>query len=324
MFNNKVILITGGTGSFGNACVEYLIKHYKCKKIIIFSRDEMKQYQMKANFKDKKNMRFFLGDVRDLDRLKFAFKNVDYVIHAAALKHVPAAEYNPLECIKTNIYGSSNIVSAAIDAKVKKVLALSTDKAVNPINLYGATKLCAEKIFIDGNAISGKNSTSFSIVRYGNVLSSRGSIIPLIKKLKLEKQKTIPLTDERMTRFFINLTDAVKFVLSSFKMMDKGEIFIPKMPSIYIKDLMKTIYPEANIKIIGIRPGEKIDELLISKDESLDTYIINNGYVLLPNKLYFNSKLKKKLKKFVKNFEYNSKDNVNFLSKNKIQGLLNK
>ena len=324
MFNNKVILITGGTGSFGNACVEYLIKHYKCKKIIIFSRDEMKQYQMKANFKDKKNMRFFLGDVRDLDRLKFAFKNVDYVIHAAALKHVPAAEYNPLECIKTNIYGSSNIVSAAIDAKVKKVLALSTDKAVNPINLYGATKLCAEKIFIDGNAISGKNSTSFSIVRYGNVLSSRGSIIPLIKKLKLEKQKTIPLTDERMTRFFINLTDAVKFVLSCFKMMDKGEIFIPKMPSIYIKDLMKTIYPEANIKIIGIRPGEKIDELLISKDESLDTYIINNGYVLLPNKLYFNSKLKKKLKKFVKNFEYNSKDNVNFLSKNKIQGLLNK
>ena len=324
MFNNKVVLITGGTGSFGNACVEYLIKHYKCKKIIIFSRDEMKQYQMKANFKDKKNMRFFLGDVRDLDRLKFAFKNVDYVIHAAALKHVPAAEYNPLECIKTNIYGSSNIVSAAIDAKVKKVLALSTDKAVNPINLYGATKLCAEKIFIDGNAISGKNSTSFSIVRYGNVLSSRGSIIPLIKKLKLEKQKTIPLTDERMTRFFINLTDAVKFVLSSFKMMDKGEIFIPKMPSIYIKDLMKTIYPEANIKIIGIRPGEKIDELLISKDESLDTYIINNGYVLLPSKLYFNSKLKKKLKKFVKNFEYNSKDNVNFLSKNKIQGLLNK
>ena len=324
MFNNKVILITGGTGSFGNACVEYLIKHYKCKKIIIFSRDEMKQYQMKANFKNEKNMRFFLGDVRDLDRLKFAFKNVDYVIHAAALKHVPAAEYNPLECIKTNIYGSSNIVSAAIDAKVKKVLALSTDKAVNPINLYGATKLCAEKIFIDGNAISGKNSTSFSIVRYGNVLSSRGSIIPLIKKLKLEKQKTIPLTDKRMTRFFINLTDAVKFVLSCFKMMDKGEIFIPKMPSIYIKDLMKTIYPEANIKIIGIRPGEKIDELLISKDESLDTYVINNGYVLLPNKLYFNSKLKKKLKKFVKNFEYNSKDNVNFLSKNKIQGLLNK
>ena len=324
MFNNKVILITGGTGSFGSACVEYLIKHYKCKKIIIFSRDEMKQYQMKANFKNEKNMRFFLGDVRDLDRLKFAFKNVDYVIHAAALKHVPAAEYNPLECIKTNIYGSSNIVSAAIDAKVKKVLALSTDKAVNPINLYGATKLCAEKIFIDGNAISGKNSTSFSIVRYGNVLSSRGSIIPLIKKLKLEKQKTIPLTDKRMTRFFINLTDAVKFVLSCFKMMDKGEIFIPKMPSIYIKDLMKTIYPEANIKIIGIRPGEKIDELLISKDESLDTYVINNGYVLLPNKLYFSSKLKKKLKKFVKNFEYNSKDNVNFLSKNKIQGLLNK
>ena len=324
MFNNKVILITGGTGSFGNACVEYLLKNFKCKKIIIFSRDEMKQYQMKARFIDKKNLRFFLGDVRDLDRLKFAFKNVDYVIHAAALKHVPAAEYNPLECIKTNIYGSSNIVSAAINAKVKKVLALSTDKAVNPVNLYGATKLCAEKIFIDGNAISGKNSTSFSIVRYGNVLSSRGSIIPLIKKLKFENKKTIPLTDEKMTRFFINLTDAVKFVLSSFKMMDKGEIFIPKMPSVYIKDLMKTIYPKANIKIVGIRPGEKIDELLISKDESLDTFTFNNGYVLIPNKLYFKSKLKKKLKKLVKRFEYNSKDNDNFLNKNKIQSLLNK
>ena len=323
MFNNKTILITGGTGSFGNACVQHLIKNYECKKIIIFSRDEMKQYEMKARLNNQKNIRFFIGDVRDLERLKLAFKGVDYVIHAAALKHVPAAEYNPLECIKTNIYGSSNIVSAAIETKVKKVLALSTDKAVNPINLYGATKLCAEKIFIDGNAISGKDLTSFSIVRYGNVLSARGSIIPLIKKLKLEN-KAMPLTDNRMTRFFINLEEAVKFVLFSFKIMDKGEIFVPKMPSVYIKDLMKTIYPEGKIKVVGIRPGEKIDELLISKDESQNTYKIKNGYALIPNKLYFESKLKKKLSKISTVFEYNSRDNENFLNKKKIQGLLKK
>ena len=278
---------------------------------------------MKAMLNNQKNIRFFIGDVRDLERLKLAFKGVDYVIHAAALKHVPAAEYNPLECIKTNIYGSSNIVSAAIETKVKKVLALSTDKAVNPINLYGATKLCAEKIFIDGNAISGKDLTSFSIVRYGNVLSSRGSIIPLIKKLKLEN-KAMPLTDNRMTRFFINLEEAVKFVLFSFKIMDKGEIFVPKMPSVYIKDLMKTIYPEGKINVVGIRPGEKIDELLISKDESQNTYKIKNGYALIPNKLYFESKLKKKLSKISTVFEYNSRDNENFLNKKKIQGLLKK
>lgn len=322
MFNNKVILITGGTGSFGTACAKYLVKNYKCKKIIIFSRDEMKQYEMMSHFTDQKNIRFFLGDVRDLDRLKLAFKNVDYVIHAAAIKHVPLAEYNPLECIKTNIYGSSNIVTAAVEAKVKKVIALSTDKAVNPINLYGATKLCAEKIFIDGNAISGKDSTSFSIVRYGNVLSSRGSIIPLIKKLKLENKKTVPLTDQKMTRFFINLNDAVKFVLKSFEIMDKGEIFIPKMPSIFIKDLMKTIYPQCEIKIIGIRPGEKIDELLISKDECLGAYELKNGYALVPKKLYFTSKLRNKLKKIKQVFEYNSKDNDNFLSKEEIKNLI--
>ena len=322
MFDNKTILITGGTGSFGTACTNYLLKSYKCKKIIIFSRDEMKQYEMKNQLNKHKNMRFFLGDIRDLDRLKFAFKDVDFVIHAAAIKHVPLAEYNPLECIKTNIYGASNIVTAAVDAKVKKVIALSTDKAVNPINLYGATKLCMEKIFIDGNAISGKNSTRFSIVRYGNVLSSRGSIIPLIEKLKKENKKQIPLTDDKMTRFFINLEEAVKFVISSFQIMDKGEIFIPKMPSVFMKDLMKSIYSEGEIKIIGIRPGEKIDELLISKDECADAYELKNGYALIPQKLYFKSSLKMKLKKVKSIFEYNSRDNQNFLKREQIKELL--
>ena len=324
MNKNLSMLITGGTGSFGRKFASLTLKKFKIKRLIIFSRDEMKQYEMKNHFINEKNMRFFLGDVRDLDRLKIAFKGVDYIIHGAAIKHVPLAEYNPLECIKTNIYGSSNVVAAAVDAKVKKVIALSTDKAVNPINLYGATKLCAEKIFVDGNAISGKNSTRFSVVRYGNVLSSRGSIIPLIKKIKSENQKHIPLTDEKMTRFFINLEEAVKFVLASFEIMDKGEIFVPKMPSVYIKDLMKTIYPKGEIKIIGIRPGEKIDELLISKDECLDAHELKNGYALIPKKLYFTSALRSKLKKVNKAFEYNSRDNKNFLNSKEFKNLLDK
>ena len=230
MLNNKTILITGGTGSFGHACVNYLLRNYKCKKIIIFSRDELKQYNMEKLYSSKSNLRFFIGDVRDLSRLKMAFQGVDYVIHAAAIKHVPIAEYNPLECIKTNIYGSSNIVTAALEAKVKKVIALSTDKAVNPINLYGATKLCAEKVFIAANALTG-NKTNFSVVRYGNVLNSRGSIIPLIMKYKKEKKPNFPLTHKNMTRFFISLEDSVEFVMQSLKNMDKGEIFIPKIKS---------------------------------------------------------------------------------------------
>ena len=251
MFNDKVILITGGTGSFGQECAKYLLKKYSLRKLIIFSRDELKQYQMQSKFKNS-NLRFFIGDIRDLSRLKLAFKDVDYVIHAAALKHVPIAEYNPTECIKTNIDGSCNVVNAAIDTKVKKVIALSTDKAVSPINLYGATKLCAEKIFLDANALSGSNPTKFSIVRYGNVLNSRGSIIPLILKHKLENKKDFPLTDERMTRFFIDLNDAAKFVCYSFKLMDKGEIFIPKMYSMLIKDLVQSIFPNCKLKKIGL------------------------------------------------------------------------
>ena len=322
MFNNKNIIITGGTGSFGNSFVPYLLKNFKCNKIIIFSRDELKQHDMRLKFSKFKNLRFLIGDIRDLDRLKFAFRNVDYIVHAAALKHVPIAEYNPLEFIKTNIMGSNNIVTAALDNKVKKVIALSTDKAVNPMNLYGATKLCAEKIFIDANAITGKNSTKFSIVRYGNVLNSRGSVIPLILKAKSENKKEVPLTDERMTRFFISLSEAVKFVVRSFNLMDKGEIFVPKMPSVFIKDLIKSIYPTCKFKIIGIRPGEKIDELLISENESADAYELKGGYALISKKTYFSSKLKDKLKKNKTLFEYNSRENNQFLTKQQISKLL--
>jgi UDP-N-acetylglucosamine 4,6-dehydratase len=322
MFNNKNILITGGTGSFGNEFVSHLLKNYKCNKIIVFSRDELKQYDMRIKFNRFKNLRFFIGDIRDLDRLKFAFRDVDFVVHAAALKHVPIAEYNPLEFIKTNIMGSSNIVTAALDAQVKKVMALSTDKAVNPMNLYGATKLCAEKIFLDANALSGTKSTKFSVVRYGNVLNSRGSIIPLILKIKSEKKLEVPLTDEKMTRFFISLTDAVKFVISSFKLMDKGEIFVPKMPSVFIKDLIKSIYPTCKIKNIGIRPGEKIDEMLISEIESADAYELKDGYALISKKTYFSSKLKDILKKNKTLFEYNSRENNQFLNRQQISKLL--
>ena len=322
MFNNKNILITGGTGSFGNEFVYHLLKNYKCNKIIIFSRDELKQHDMKIKLSRFKNLRFLIGDIRDLDRLKFAFRDVDYVVHAAALKQVPIAEYNPLEFIKTNIMGSSNIVTAALDNKVKKVIALSTDKAVNPMNLYGATKLCAEKIFIDANAITGKNSTKFSIVRYGNVLNSRGSVIPLILKVKSENKKEVPLTDERMTRFFISLSEAVKFVVRSFNLMDKGEIFVPKMHSVFIKDLIKSIHPTCKFKIIGIRPGEKIDELLISENESEDAYELKDGYALISKKTYFSSKLKSKLKKNKNLFEYNSRDNNQLLTKKQISELL--
>ena len=322
MFDNKTILITGGTGSFGNAFITFLLKNYKCKKIIVFSRDELKQFNMQKKFENKKNLRFFIGDVRDLERLKLAFKNVDYVVHAAALKHVPIAEYNPHECIKTNIDGSNNIITAAIEANVKKVIALSTDKAVNPINLYGATKLCAEKLFISANALSG-SATNFSVVRYGNVLNSRGSIIPLILKYKNEGKKNFPLTSEKMTRFFISLENSVKFVVQSLKVMHKGEIFIPKMPSVYIKDLINALYPDVSIKLTGIRPGEKIDELLISKDESAQTVEYKDNYIIFPNNTFVVSKLlKNNFKNKLKNFEYSSRNNKNFLNLKKLKSFL--
>lgn len=320
--NNKNILITGGTGSFGQACVEYLIQKSKLRKIIIYSRDEMKQYSMQKKFKSNK-LRFLIGDVRDQSRLRLALKDVDYVIHAAALKHVPVAEYNPLECIKTNINGSNNVVQASIDANVKRVIALSTDKAVNPVNLYGATKLCSEKIFTNANAMSGLG-TRFSVVRYGNVINSRGSIVPMVRNLKIENIKEVPLTDERMTRFFIKLNDAVIFVLKCLERMIKGEIYIPKMPSIKITKLIQAVHPQAKMKNIGIRPGEKINELLISGDESFNAYEFSDHYVILPNNsLYEKNEFKifKKGKSVKQGFIYSSNDN-RFLSVEEIKKLI--
>ena len=321
--DNKTILITGGTGSFGQTFSEYLIKKTNVRKVIIFSRDEMKQYLMQKKF-DSNRLRFLIGDVRDYERLKLAFKNVDFVVHAAALKQVPAAEYNPLEFIKTNVYGSSNVVQAAIESNVKKVLAISTDKAVNPINLYGASKLCSEKIFINANSMSAL-TTRFSVVRYGNVINSRGSIVPMIKELKDANINIVPLTNEKMTRFFINLEDAVIFVLRCLNKMNRGEIFIPKMPSIKIVKLIEAIYPNARMKNIGVRPGEKIDELLISADESSNVYEFSDHFIILPS----NSLIPiKQLQKFLKKgklaktgFMYSS-NNSKFLTLSEIRRLI--
>ena len=279
MFNNKNILITGGTGSFGKKYTEILLKNYKPNKIIIYSRDELKQYEMAQKFNDK-CMRYFIGDVRDKDRLKKAMQNVDIVIHAAALKHVPIAEYNPMECIKTNINGASNIIDASIENEVEKVIALSTDKASAPINLYGATKLASDKLFVAANNLVGTKKTRFSVVRYGNVIGSRGSVIPFFMKLLKQGQKTLPITDFRMTRFFITLEDGVKFVLKNFERMQGGEIFVPKIPSMKIVDLAKAICPKCKLKEIGIRPGEKLHEVMITSDDRVVEF--DDHYVIKP------------------------------------------
>ena len=280
MLNDKTILITGGTGSFGKKMVQVILEHYKPDKLIIFSRDELKQFEMSQRWNEDKYpcIRYFLGDVRDKERLLRAFHGVDYIIHAAALKQVPAAEYNPSEFIKTNIFGAMNIVDAAIEQKVKKVVALSTDKACNPINLYGATKLCSDKLFVAAKAWGGKESPIFSVVRYGNVVGSRGSVVPFFK----ERAKTgvLPITDPRMTRFWITLDQAVHFVLKVLEISKGSEIFVPKIPSMKIVDLAKAIGPECSHKKIGIRPGEKIHEILISEDEGHNVIEYNECYVL--------------------------------------------
>lgn len=282
MLNGKVILITGGTGSFGHKFTEVLLRDYKPKKIIILSRDEFKQYQMAKKFPTRKYpIRYFLGDVRDKDRLYRAFEGVDYVVHAAALKQVPALEYNPTEAVKTNVVGADNIVDAAIDAGVKKVIALSTDKAVNPINLYGATKLVAEKIFIAANAYSG-NKVKFSVVRYGNVIGSRGSVVPLFMNLKRDGIREFPVTDERMTRFWITLQQAVDLVTMAIEETEGGEIFVPKIPSMKIVDLARAIEPNCTLKYTGIRPGEKLHESLISYDEARNVKVFNGVYIIMP------------------------------------------
>ena len=282
MFNNKNILITGGTGSFGKKYTKILLENYKPNKIIIYSRDELKQYEMAQEFSSS-SMRYFIGDVRDENRLNTAMNGVDFVIHAAAMKHVPIAEYNPMECIKTNIHGAQNVINASLKNRVEKVIALSTDKACNPVNLYGATKLASDKLFIAANNIAGQSPTRFSVVRYGNVVGSRGSVVPLFKKLIENGAKELPITDERMTRFWITLEDGVKFVLKNFARMQGGELFIPKIPSMKIIDLAATLAPNLPIKIIGIRPGEKLHEIMISADDTMHSLEFDDHYVIGPS-----------------------------------------
>lgn len=324
MLNNKTLLITGGTGSFGKSFVERVLKKYKkIKKLIIYSRDELKQYEMSNKFPLSKypSIRFFLGDVRDKDRLFFALKDVDYVVHAAALKQVPAAEYNPFEFINTNIIGANNLVEVCLMQNVKKVIALSTDKAAAPVNLYGATKLCSDKLFISANNIKGNKDISFSVVRYGNVMMSRGSVIPYF----LKNRNNIQITDKRMTRFNISLDYGVEFVLSSLINSIGGEIFVPKLPSYNVLDLAKAIAPHEKYKIIGIREGEKIHEEMITKSDSLNTLESKNFYIILPNKINTKKFIKKfKAKKTSKMFSYNSFENKEKLTITQIRNLIKK
>ncbi len=278
--NNKTILITGGTGSFGRRFASIVLSRWKNVKLIVFSRDELKQYEMRQAGLNHDNMRYFIGDVRDVNRLRRAFRNVDIVVHAAALKQVPACEYNPHEAILTNIIGAQNVIEAALDCNVSKIIALSTDKAAAPVNLYGATKLVSEKLFVQANSYSGQQGTRFACVRYGNVVGSRGSVVPLFKKQL--QTGTITITDKRMTRFWITLEQGVRFVLSSLNMMSGGEVFVPKLPSMNIMDLATAIAPECDVKFIGIRPGEKLHEAMISVDEAPQTLALPDRYVLQP------------------------------------------
>ena len=331
MFNNKNILITGGTGSFGKSLTQYLLKNFNPKKIVIYSRDELKQSQMISQLQNNsknKILRFFIGDVRDFERLKTAMSKVDIVFHAAALKNVPIAEYNPFEAIKTNILGAQNVIQACIENKVDKVIALSTDKASSPINLYGATKLASDKLFIAANNYVGKAKTKFAVVRYGNVMGSRGSIIPIF--LQFKSQTHLPITDKRMTRFNITLNEAIKFVINCLKIIKGGEIFVPKIPSIKVTDLAKAIYPQKKLKIIGLRPGEKLHEEMVSTAESLNTIEYKNLLIICPQSSLikwnknFHKKNKPGSKNFKENASYNSLDNKNFLSVNQIRDLLKK
>ena len=326
MFNGKNILVTGGTGSFGRRFTQTILQHYKPNKIIIYSRDEHKQYEMAQEFTDPA-MRYFIGNVRDKDRLLQAMDGVDYVIHAAALKHVPAAEYNPMECIKTNIHGAENVIQAAIECGVEKVIALSTDKAANPVNLYGATKLASDKLFVAANNMKGSRSIMFSVVRYGNVVGTRGSVVPYFKKLVTEEASELPITDTRMTRFWITLQQGVDFVLSSMQRMHGGEIFVPKIPSVKITDLAESLAPGVPHKIVGIRPGEKLHEIMCPADDSHLTIEFDNHYVICPTISFghdvdFEYDAQSSRGRYVEQgFEYNSSTNPNFLTGDELRQL---
>lgn len=282
MLSGKSILITGGTGSFGHAFVRTVLARYRPARVAIYSRDELKQYEMAQEY-PQPQLRWFIGDVRDRERLCQAMRGIDVVIHAAALKHVPVAEYNPMECIKTNVYGAENVIAAALDNEVERVIALSTDKAANPVNLYGASKLASDKLFIAANNIAGRHRTRFSVVRYGNVVGSRGSVLPLFRRLLAEGTRELPLTDARMTRFWITLDEGVDFVLASLARMQGGELFVPKLPSARMSDLVSALDPEVGIRIIGIRPGEKLHEIMCPRDDARLTLEFADHYVIRPS-----------------------------------------
>lgn len=288
MFDGKSILITGGTGSFGRKYTKTILERYRPRRLVIFSRDELKQYEMSQQFHDP-CMRYFLGDVRDRERMRQAMVGVDIVIHAAALKQVPAAEYNPMECIKTNVHGAENVIDAAIANNVEKVIALSTDKAANPINLYGATKLCSDKLFVAANNLSGKARTRFAVVRYGNVVGSRGSVVPFFERLIADGADHLPVTHEQMTRFWISLQQGVDFVLKNFERMYGGEIFVPKIPSIRITDLALAMAPKLQVKYVGIRPGEKLHEVMCPADDSHLTLEFDDHYVIQPSIRFYSA-----------------------------------
>jgi UDP-N-acetylglucosamine 4,6-dehydratase len=330
MFEGKSVLVTGGTGSFGKLAVKKLLDERKAARVVVFSRDELKQFEMQATLPESKypQLRYFIGDVRDYDRLRQAFRKVDYVIHAAALKQVPAAEYNPIECIKTNVNGAENVIRAAIENEVSQVIALSTDKAANPINLYGATKLCSDKLFVAANNIAGGHETRFAVVRYGNVVGSRGSVVPFFRRLKEEGAKELPITHENMTRFWITLDQGTEFVFKSFERMNGGEIFVPKIPSMKLLDLADAIAPGIPHKIIGIRPGEKLHEVMCPSDDSHLTLEFDDFFIIQPTINFTNpvdyslNRLGERGKPVPLGYTYSSDNNTVWLNREQILSLI--
>ncbi|PIS28915.1 UDP-N-acetylglucosamine 4,6-dehydratase (inverting) [Candidatus Saganbacteria bacterium CG08_land_8_20_14_0_20_45_16] len=323
IFNDKIILVTGGTGSFGKKFCKIILDEYSPKKVIVFSRDELKQFEMAQLPEFKKyedRIRYFIGDVRDKERLMRAFSDVDYVVHAAALKQVPAMEYNPSEAIKTNVMGAMNIIDVAIERGIKKVIALSTDKACNPINLYGATKLCSDKLFVAANAYSGDGGTKFAVVRYGNVVGSRGSVVPFFKAKA--KEGVLPITDERMTRFWITMEQGARFVIKNFERMHGGELFVPKIPSMNIKDLAKAIAPNCKTRVVGIRPGEKLHEVMISVDDARNTKELNDCYVIAPAFHWWSKNNHSDGKTVADDFCYSSDKNNDWLTIPQLQKMI--
>lgn len=321
-WKNQTVLVTGGTGSFGKKFIRMMLDEYQPAKLIVYSRDELKQHEMRTGGFDHPGLRYFLGDVRDLTRLRRAMQDVDIVVHAAALKQVPACEYNPMEAVKTNILGTSNVADAAIDAKVKKVLALSTDKAVTPVNLYGATKLTAEKLVVASNAYAGDMQTRLSCVRYGNVVGSRGSVVPIFIRQR-ENGNKLTITDDRMTRFWLSLDQGVRFVISNIERMHGGEVFVPKIPSTKIVDLARVIAPQAEIKMVGIRPGEKLHEMMISRDESRSTVELEDRFVVEPTgHLWFRYDWSQEGARVPDGFKYTSDNNTEWLTEEQIKELV--